>query len=439
MNRVVTVREHQALAESGLADEDLAELRGFARKVLKRADGEVAATNYVGVVTTRRGTVLEILPKIDLDDPSGDSVERTRRVFLEEERTRRVFLEMLRSWRRLPDPLPHSDIRSVSRFPMLEVFVRHFLRVLARLTRHGLARRYVSVEENLRYLRGRIVFAPHLRENVSNRARFYTSHDELSVNRPANRLIHTALNRLAPRIRYDTNRQLLREALAAFSDVPLSADASADWHAHRIDRSMNHYRPVMQWVGLFLFNRGLATFAGANRYVSLLFPMEQVFEDFLVDSFRRHQQQYVVTSQGPRREMARIDGARVFRTRPDIVLQAGGGVRFVLDAKWKRINAEDLKHGIQRADVYQLYAYAKCYGCGTVVLIYPRNESFRRVLRYRFFDGVNLLALPFDVSEPRSSVIRTMGELEKAADTTRCDSVRLPRPRTPTPGTGSGR
>ena len=67
---------------------------------------------------------------------------------------------------------------------------------------------------------------------------------------------------------------------------------SADWRAHRIDRSMSHYRPVMQWVGLFLFNRGLATFSGMNRNVSLLFPMEQVFEDFIADSFRRYQQRY---------------------------------------------------------------------------------------------------------------------------------------------------
>ena len=405
MSRLVTVREHETLSGSGLAVEDLVDLRRFARDVLKRADGDLAASNYVGVATTRRGTVLEILSKIDLDARVEDSVECTRR----------VFLEMLRSWRRLPAQLPHSDIRSMSRFPMLEVFVRQFLYMLARLARNGLARRYVSVEENLRHLRGRIVFGPHLRENASNRTRFYTSHDELSVNRPANRLIHTALNRLASRIRNDANRRLLREALAAFDDVPLSADARADWRAHHIDRSMNHYRPVMQWVGLLLFNRGLATFAGFNRNVSLLFPMEQVFEDFLVDSFRRHQQRYTVVSHGPRSAMASIDDDSVFSTMPDIALRSGGEVRLILDAKWKRVDATtgDLKHGIQQADVYQLYAYAKRYRCEAVALVYPRNESFRRPLRYRFFDGVRLLAIPFDVTEPQSSVTRAIGELEE--------------------------
>lgn len=408
MSRVVTVREHDSLAGSGLEDEDLAELRRFARDVLKRLDGDMAASSHVGMVTTRRGSVLEILPKIDLYGSDDDAFERTRQ----------VFLEMLRSWRRLPAQVAHSDIRSMSRFSMLEAFVRHFLRMLAPIARNGLARRYVSVEENLRYLRGRIDFGLHLRENVSDRTRFYTSHDELSVNRPANRLIHTALNRLAPRVRNDTNRQLLRETLAAFEDVPLSADAGADWRAHRIDRSMNHYRPVMQWVGLFLFNRGLTTFSGMNRNVSLLFPMEQVFEDFIADSFRRYQQRHDVVLQGPRNAMASIGDQPVFSTRPDIALRSGGKVRLILDAKWKRVDAttDDLKHGIQQADVYQLYAYAKRYRCEAVALIYPRNESFRQPLRYRFFDGVRFLAMPFDVTESKSSVTRTVEELERDED-----------------------
>ena len=167
MSRVVTVREHDSLAGSGLDDEDLAELRRFARDVLKRVDGDMAASSYVGMVTTRRGLALEILPKIDLDDPDDNPFERTRH----------VFLDMLRVWRRLPAQVSRSDIRSMARFPMLEVFVRQFLHMLAPIARNGLARRYVNVEENRRCLRGRLVFGPHLRKNASNRTRFYTSRD----------------------------------------------------------------------------------------------------------------------------------------------------------------------------------------------------------------------------------------------------------------------
>ena len=407
MSRFLTVREHEPLADSGIAREDLAEVANFARRVLKHTNGDLAASNFVGVVTTRRGTVLEILPKIDLDHDVGDPIEQTRR----------VFLEMLRAWRRSPKQLPHSDIRALSRFPMLEVFVRQFLHLLQALVRTGLARRYVSVEENLPYLRGRLLFADHLRENVSNRTRFYTAHDELSVNRPANRLIHAALVRLAPRVRNETNRQLLRQSSTALADVPPSLDPVADWRAHHIDRSMNQYGPVMQWVRLFLFNRGLTTFAGANTNVSLLFPMEQVFEDFLVASFRRHQQQYTVVPRGLGKSMATIGNKPVFSTIPDIALRSGTRVTFILDAKWKPVDTTtvDLKNGIAQQDVYQLHAYATRYRCAAVALVYPQNPLFRTVLHYQFFDDIALLAIPFDVTHPQRSVALAVRELQNAS------------------------
>ena len=43
---------------------------------------------------------------------------------------------------------------------------------------------------------------------------------------------------------------------------------------------MRHYDTVMPWVGLFRFGHGLATFAGPHVIRALLFPMEEVFEDF---------------------------------------------------------------------------------------------------------------------------------------------------------------
>ena len=359
------------------------------------------------MVTTSRGTVLEILPKIDPGHDVSDAIEQTRR----------VFLEMLRSWRHSPKQLPRSDIRALSRFPMLDVFVRHFLHLLTALVRGGPARRYVSVEENLPYLGGRLLFNDHLRENASNRTRFYTAHDELSVNQPANRLIHAALLRLVPQIRNETNRQLLHQSLIALADVPPSHDPVADWRAHHIDRSMSHYAPVIQWVRLFLFNRGLTTFSGANTNVSLLFPMEQVFEDFLVASFRRHQQQYTVAPRGLRKTMATIDDQPVFSTIPDIALRSGSQVAFILDAKWKPVDTttRDLKHGIAQEDVYQLHAYAARYRCAAVALVYPRNPRFRTTLHYRFFDGIALLAIPFDVTQPRRSVALAVRELQNTS------------------------
>ncbi len=410
MPQVHTVREHDMLkAGPTLSAAEVDELCAFTPKVFKRRDGDLVASSHVGIVTTNRGTVVEILPKIDLDD-SGDAGY---------ERTRQVFLQMLRHWKGLGAPLPPSDIRAFSRFPMLEVFVRQFLKHVIELARRGLARRYVGVEENLPFLRGRIVFARQLRENIVNQARFHVAHDELTTNRPANRLIRSTLLRLAARIREPGNRQMLREALVSLADVPPAEDINADWRNHHVDRSMLHYHAVMQWVGLFLFDRGLTTFSGPHTDLSLLFSMERVFEDFVTDSFRRYQRRYRVWAQRPQRPMASIGGRRAFMMKPDISLlrgSRGGKAAFILDAKWKRINAgrDHPKHGIDQGDLYQLYAYGKRNDCDAVALVYPRNRAFRNTLHYRFFDDLPLLAVPFDVTRPEATTVQVIQALEQS-------------------------
>ena len=206
-DRCHTVREYDKLGFP--AEEEREELTVFQGVFKQDLDGTLRASNYVGIISTKRGTLIEILPKIDLGsefEPDSDMAK---------EKTKNLFLPMLRCWRGFGEKvLRESDIRPLSKFPMLEIFVRRFLDNLNTLTRGGLARRYIPVEENLPYLRGRLLFREHVRENLTNQARFYVSHDELSVDRPANRLIHSALTRLAPFVRDPENRRLLEERCA---------------------------------------------------------------------------------------------------------------------------------------------------------------------------------------------------------------------------------
>ena len=177
MPGVYSIREHEPFrSEEGLGERDLNDLRAFARSnqfdqqdnyrpVLQfdRSDG-LRAGNYVGIITTKRRNIVEILPKIDLGGRADP----------DDETTRSIFLKMLRASRRLQTAarFRNSAIRAMRRFPMLDVFVRLFLDNLGLLVRGGLSRRYVRVEENLPYLRGRILFGDQLRENLINRARF---------------------------------------------------------------------------------------------------------------------------------------------------------------------------------------------------------------------------------------------------------------------------
>ena len=450
--RKLVVREHDEL--TGLDENERQELERFAlaqpagaeagwRPVLTLRKGGIYAQNHVGIIETRRGTVVEILPKIDLANvareaggpaphpgertggsaDSSTSTPRSRSTWASitgeraggsadsstarHEDTRRVFLTMLRDWRGLGQAqLDAAAIRSVCRFDMLEAFVHLFLTSVILLTRRGLARAYRIREANLPCLRGRILFPPHVRENLVDRSRFYVGYDEFTADRPANRLIHLALRRLADAVRHPANRQRVHQLRILFSDVPPSTNPDDDWARHRVDRSMRHYDAVMPWVRLFLFGDGLATFAGPHVNRALLFPMEEVFEDFVTAAVRRHQRRFTVRAQGPVRPLA-VDraGGGAFRLKPDIALSEGGQVRFILDAKWKRLDPGEPNQGVGQDDAYQLFAYGRGYGCRRVVLVYPRTAAFRETIVFRFDDqDLELACLPFDVEDSAATV-----------------------------------
>ena len=433
--RVLVLQEYEPL--TGLREDELRDLERFAhaqptdaegrhRPVLALRHGRLHAQNYVGIIETRQGTAIEILPKIDLASvenesrgPNRHGGEQTDGIADSargrHERTRRVFLTMLRDWRGLGQAqLDAASIREVRRFDMLEAFVHLFLTSVILLTRRGLARAYRTREANLPCLRGRILFPPHVRENLVDRSRFYVGYDEFTADRPANRLIHLALRRLTGVVRHPGNRQRVHQLRIAFSDVPPSTNPDDDWERHRVDRSMRHYDAVMPWVGLFLFGQGLATFGGPHVNRALLFPMEEVFEDFVTGTLRRHQRRFTVRAHGPMRHLATDNaGTAAFRLKPDVVLMERGQCRFVLDAKWKHLDPAAPNHGVNQYDAYQLFAYGKRYGCRRVVLIYPRTTEFREPLMFRFVDdgGLEMACFPFDAADSEGTMSVMMHEL----------------------------
>jgi len=402
MKRIThTVIEHERIQST---ERDRPFLKKFVPSIFTRsASGEFRASNYVGVLTLPSGRVLEILPKVLM----------TTTVIDEQQETRELFLKMLRCYRGKPKTSKTTKLLSLRNFNMLSCFIRLFLNSLLQLVHEGLARQYITEQDNLLYLKGRIEFKDHLRQNILNKARFYSSFDELSENRPVNRLIVTTLNKLQHWVGFSESRQLLNDLQVMFSDVPASQNIHADWNAHRIDRSMPHYTEIMRWIGLFLFGHGLATYSGQHSNIGLFFPMEKIFEDYVTHCLRKHASEYRVRSQGPQRPLVSVGGEKMFYMKPDIVLEKQNHVLCVLDAKWKVVDSTNPneKFQIAQSDLYQLYTYGEQYSSKTLVLIYPMNENFRECLRFQFTQGKPLICFPFDIRDTKSSVDRLMNEV----------------------------
>ena len=372
--------------------------------------------SHVGVLRTPCGTQIEVLPKIgrhaeDKQKSDGDSKER-----IKESRSR--LIEMLCCLREFRHMQTHQAQLLAKKMPLWEVFIAEFLRCTAHVVKRGLRSDYVRQEDNLFALRGKLLMAQHLRQNLCRRDRFYTAFDEFSPNRAENRLLHSALQRVRGWAQTPANQRLAQELCFAFADIPTSADMAQDFQKLRLDRGMAHYEPALDWARLILAGQSPLPAQAKQNAISLLFPMEAVFEAFVAKHLRRQLKAgYALKEQSSALSLVKHQGQDWFRLKPDLLLQSSDGRKCaVLDTKWKLLNeaGEDSskrygnKYGLGQSDFYQLYTYAQYYlegDKGTVVLIYPKTPSFDAPLPVFEFlkpaGKVKLWVLPFDLEKKK--------------------------------------
>jgi len=145
--------------------------------------------------------------------------------------------------------------------------------------------------------------------------------------------------------------------------------------------------------------------AGNWHGLSLMFPMDKLFERFVASWLRRNTQPTIGLRSPAASEFLTVhDSDRMFRLEPDLLLESSNH-KWILDTKWKKLDAADRKnkYGLSQDDFYQLYAYGKKYLAGQasseLVLIYPATDSFSQALPvFDYGEGMKLWVLPFDLS-----------------------------------------
>jgi len=189
---------------------------------------------------------------------------------------------------------------------------------------------------------------------------------------------------------------------AMLAEVPSSKQVSQDLRAWSRDRLMAHYQAIKPWCELILNQQMPIAVSGEWRGMSLLFPMEKLFEKYVEGWLRR----FLVpgarlTAQASRHSLCEQGGRDMFRLEPDLLLERDQQA-WVLDAKWKRLDGADRlsKYCLSQADFYQLFAYGQKYlaGRGEMALIYPATAQFsKRLEPFDFSPGLRLWVLPFDL------------------------------------------
>ena len=348
----------------------------------KKGFGKVLqAQNYVGVIQTKDGTTIEILPKI-----KNATTEKSKD----------ILIKMLKTLKNSPfKNLSVANLKS-SKIPLFEIFISMFLEELTVLVRNGIKSDYISKEENLKFLKGKLKISEQIKYNTIHKERFFVQYEEFISNRVENRLIKTTLQFLYNKSKLNKNQQRIREFLFVFDEIEISHNIKTDFSKIKLNRQMKDYEQVLLWCKTFLFENSFSPYKGNDIAFALLFDMNLLFESFVYSYLKKSSNFQDIKSQDRTHHLAYENGIGRFRLKPDIVINGG---KIIADTKWKILSEDKAYNGVLQDDMYQLYAYGTKYAnCEKIYLIYPFDELIIKN-SYNYFKNkeLKLDILFFDV------------------------------------------
>ena len=167
---------------------------------------------------------------------------------------------------------------------------------------------------------------------------------------------------------------------------------------------MAHYQEVKPWCELILSRQTPTALAGDWEGITLLFPMERLFERYVEACLRKAlSNEARLQSQPASQYLCEHAGGKIFRLEPDFLIVLNEE-KWILDAKWKLLDSADRadNYGLSRSDFFQLLAYGQSYlrgqRNGRLVLVYPKRSAFSEALPvFTFSENLSLWVLPFDL------------------------------------------
>ena len=344
----------------------------------KKGYGKVLqAQNFVGLIQTKDGTTIEILPKIQN---------------VSKEESKKILIKMLRTLKKSPFKNFHMAKLKSSKMPLLEIFITMFLDELSKLIQKGIKSDYIAKEENLKFLKGKLKMDEQIKQNFIHRERFFVEYEEFLSDRVENRLIKTTLAFLYKKSKLNKNQQRIREFLFVFDDVSLSGDIKTDFAKVRSDRQMRDYEQVLLWSKTFLLENSFSPHKGNDRAFALLFDMNLLFESYVGAFLKKKGLDVRLQDRGE----YLVEEPSKFALRPDIVINKNRDNEIVADTKYKNIKREK---DISQSDMYQLYAYGTKYKkTSQLYLIYPKGVEVS-LGRYSYIrNELHLNVVFFDLS-----------------------------------------
>ena len=355
---------------------------------IKHYGDRLQVKNYVGIIETPCGTCIEVLPKIYKNETEE-----------EQKKSKQLLWKMLSVVYDLKSLEATEASLEKHSGRLIDVLISAFLKIVSSIVHRGLRSDYVRIQAERHFIKGRLRVNQQLRQPLSKQHKFQIEYDCFLPNRPENRLLKTALQKVLKWTLDSDNQRHIRQLLLHFDEIPTSIQAKQDLISWSTQRDMVYYQTAKPWVELIITEQTPWFNKGSWQGISLLFPMETLFEKYVAKQLKsKLNNKFELKTQLASKYLVKYEEKNLFQLKPDLAILEKKKIIVILDTKWKLLDISSYQYGLKQSDFYQMFAYGHQYleGKGDLVLIYPKTERFQEPLSpFYYSEALTLWVIPF--------------------------------------------
>jgi 5-methylcytosine-specific restriction enzyme subunit McrC len=300
-----------------------------------------------------------------------------------------------------------EDVEAVERDDLLPVLAESLARQVESATRRGVLQGYVTLDEALPVVRGRLRAADQMGRRPGALLPIEVTYDDYSVDVPENRIIRSAVRRMmaVPRVRPEIRQRLGHLDGRLDGVTPLiPGEPLPGWQASRLNQQ---YVPAVRLAEIVLRHISAEFGEAGVPVASFVVDMAKVFEDFVTTALQEATANYPGRTEGQYPVNLATGGG--VPMRPDVVHLAGGRAQAVFDAKYK---IESERRGVPNADVYQMLAYCTALHLDRGYLVYAKGQGESLVHRIVNTDpAIEIIQHPLDLADSPTGLMTQVDRL----------------------------
>jgi len=310
---------------------------------------------YLSIHILEKGLAITTTSHIGMANFSNFSVKVEPKIFIKPENLYGMinYAFGIDDLKKIPDEfLPKTNENY-----LMDLIIQAFVKHCEILFKYGLYKSYVTYQDNISFLRGKLLLKQHLQNVLRSRPKFACEYDELEYDNLENQILLFCLNRSYKITQNPILKSQLRKLIFQLSSVVSDKYITRqDFKKINYTRQNDHYKTAHELCEIIIESAGVVDMYSGTKHLiqSFFVDMNVIFEKFVYKLFEKvFSDRYRVNEQ-KQRKVWTIEEEKDRSMRTDILLEAKhSDETIVIDTKYKE--------NLSVADLYQIGFYIHEY------------------------------------------------------------------------------